>query len=146
MQLHCVYICVMKLAVKSGRLDQIGMTASIACAIHCAALPVVATTLPLIGMEFLANLWVEVFMIIFSLTIGAISMLGTYRQHRKMTPIIVLVIGFLLISIGHFLWHDMEAILIPLGGFTIAGAHFINWKLMRACTRCYCSKSEDENK
>ena len=123
----------MKSLIKSGRLDQFGMTASIACAVHCAVLPLVITSLPLIGLEFLANVWVEIAMILLALCIGSWSMAAAYLRHKNIVPILVLIGGFVFIAMGHFLWHELEGILIPLGGFTIAGAHYINWKLGRTC-------------
>jgi hypothetical protein len=122
---------VMKSLLKSGRLDQVGMGAAFACAIHCAALPLIATSLPLLGLEFLANTWVEISMILFSALIGTFSIAGTYTRHKKLLPITLLVFGFLLIATGHFAWHEMEALLIPLGGFIIAAAHLMNWKMVR---------------
>jgi hypothetical protein len=129
----CVIFAYMKSLLKSGRLDQLGMGASIACAIHCAALPIIATSLPLLGLEFMANTWIEIAMILFSALIGTLSIFGTYMKHNNILPITLLVFGFLLIAIGHFAWHEMEALLIPLGGFTIAAAHFMNWKMIRVC-------------
>jgi hypothetical protein len=49
----------MKRPKLTSKLDRIGMTASTACAIHCAAVPLLITSLPLIGLGFLANPWVE---------------------------------------------------------------------------------------
>lgn len=123
----------MKTLLKSGRLDQLGMTASIACAIHCAALPLVVTVLPLVGLEFLANIWVEITMICLSLMIGAWSLISTYSKHGNLAPLFVLLTGFVLIATGHFVFERIEPILVPLGGFTIAAAHYINWKLNRVC-------------
>lgn len=123
----------MKSLLKSGQLDQLGMGASIACAIHCAVLPIVVTSLPLIGLEFLANTWVEITMIFFSALIGTWSIGGSYSKHKKWLPMILLLSGFSMIAIGHFAWHQVESILIPLGGFTIAAAHFINWKYIQIC-------------
>ncbi|MBG6234053.1 hypothetical protein IWX76_000608 [Pedobacter sp. CAN_A7] len=123
----------MKSLLKSDRLDQLGMTASIACAIHCAALPLIITFLPLVGLEFLANIWVEMVMICLSLLIGAWSLISSYSRHENLTPILVLITGFLFIATGHFILEQMEPVLVPLGGFTIAAAHYINWKLNRVC-------------
>jgi hypothetical protein len=89
----------MKTNFKSKTVDQLGITASLACAIHCAALPFLITTLPLLGLDFLANKWIEIVMI----------------------------------SIGHYFLENLEAILIPLGGLTIAAAHFLNWKYSKIC-------------
>jgi hypothetical protein len=123
----------MKSLLKSGRLDQVGIGASIACAIHCAALPILATSLPLIGLDFLTSTWVEIVMILCSALIGTWSIAGTYTKHKSIKPISMLSLGFLLIAAGHFAWHEMETLLIPLGGFTVAAAHFVNWKMMRIC-------------
>jgi hypothetical protein len=130
----------MKSLLKSGRLDQVGMGASIVCAIHCAAVPIIATSLPLLGLEFLANNWVEIAMILFSALIGTLSIAGTYTKHKNILPLALLVFGFLLIATGHFAWHEMEALLIPLGGFTVAAAHFMNWKFVRVCRHNHSSK------
>ena len=116
----------MKSFSKPEKLDQWGMTASVACAVHCAALPFFISTLPLWGLGFLAHSWVEAGMICLSLFIGIWSLSVSYPKHRKATPVLVLVAGFGFIAAGHYFMESLEAMLIPFGGFTIAGAHFIN--------------------
>ncbi|ATP59101.1 hypothetical protein CPT03_01810 [Pedobacter ginsengisoli] len=123
----------MKYFIKSEKLDQLGMTASLACAIHCAALPFVLTALPLFGLSFLAHSWIEMVMIGLSLVIGVYSLSTSYPKHKRPMPAIILTIGFVMIATGHYLIESMEAILIPMGGFTIALAHYINWKYSRSC-------------
>ncbi|RYF16012.1 MAG: MerC domain-containing protein [Flavobacteriales bacterium] len=125
----------MKSLLKSSTLDKVGMTASITCAIHCAALPFFLTLLPLWGLEFLATPFLEMSMILLSLILGVWSLSKSYRQiHRNPYPIITLACGFMFILIGHLSEIDLiEPILIPVGGFTIAGAHFLNLKLSRSC-------------
>lgn len=123
----------MKSIFKSDKLDKFGMTAAIACAIHCAALPFVITTLPLWGLNFLAHSWVELGMISLSLIIGLWSLSTAYPKHKKLIPILVLILGFALIASGHYWLEDLEAVLIPLGGFTIATAHLLNWRYSRTC-------------
>lgn len=120
----------------TARLDRLGMTASTLCAIHCALVPIFLTTLPLLGLEFLANPWVEMSMIIASVILGTLSLSLSYRkQHRKLLPFIILFAGFGLIAFGHFsAFSSIESILIPLGGITIAAAHLVNWRLNRTCS------------
>lgn len=120
--------------VKTSRLDQIGITASLACAIHCAALPFLISILPLWGLSFLADSWVEIGMICLSLLIGFWSLGTSFPKHKKIIPMGVLLLGFVLIAAGHYFIENLEAVLIPLGGFTIASAHFINWRYSRVCT------------
>ena len=116
-------------------LDRWGITASALCAIHCAALPFVITVLPMYGMGFLANEAIEITMIAVSLVLGVWSLSSAYRkQHQRIAPILVLVLGFSCIAFGHFSGVEvLEPVLIPLGGFTTAVAHYINLRLLKTC-------------
>lgn len=143
MQHNCFYICkyyfykpqklIKKMILKPKKLDQLGITASLACALHCAALPFLLTSLPLLGLGFLANSWVEIGMIFISVLLGFYSLLTSYPTHKRITPLLVLIMGFTLIGSGHYLVEDLEGLLIPLGGLSIAGAHFLNWKYSKSC-------------
>ncbi|MBB6502962.1 MerC domain-containing protein [Pedobacter cryoconitis] len=126
----------MALSKIAMQLDRLGMTASTLCAIHCVLVPVFITTLPLLGLEFLSNEWVEISMIIVSVILGTVSLSLSYRkQHRKLLPFFVLFAGFALIASGHFSGLErLEPILIPLGGFTVAAAHLVNWRLNKTCS------------
>jgi hypothetical protein len=124
----------MKSFIKSTRLDQLGITASVACAIHCALLPLLITTLPLLGLEFLANIWVEICMICLSLFIGTYSLSTSYPKHKRIVPIAMLLTGFLFIGFGHLLFETIEAVLVPTGGLIIATAHWMNWKYSKICS------------
>ncbi|TSD66267.1 MerC domain-containing protein [Inquilinus sp. KBS0705] len=120
---------------KAVKWDSIGMTASTLCAIHCAAVPIFFTSLPLLGLEFLANPWVEWIMIILALVVGLSSIVTSYfRVHHKVLPLAMLIAGFLTIIIGHlFITGWIEAIVVPAGGLMIATAHFINYKYAGTC-------------
>ncbi|TCO19843.1 MerC mercury resistance protein [Pedobacter psychrotolerans] len=122
--------------IKALNLDKIGITASTACAIHCALLPFVLTLLPFLGLEFLAHPAIEISMILLSLIIGAWSLSKSYRKiHHQILPIIILILGFALIFIGHFSGIEiLEPIFIPAGGLAIACAHFWNIRLSKSCT------------
>jgi len=133
MQHNCVYICSMKI-LSHTQIDRLGIMAAIACAVHCAALPLLVTSLPLIGLEFLANIWVEISMICISILLGCYSLSKSYPKHHSLTPTILLLIGFIFIAVGHFLLHDFEAFFIPIGGLIIATGHFVNWRSLKSCT------------
>jgi hypothetical protein len=118
------------------KLDNVGMTASVLCAIHCAIVPLLITILPLIGLGFLANPLVEWSMIVFALFIGVYAIGLSFTQtHHKPLPVFLLIGGFLIIIIGHMFvsgWH--EALVIPLGGLMIATAHFFNYRFSNTCS------------
>ena len=125
----------MDLQKTSSRLDNIGITASTLCAVHCALVPVLFTSLPLLGLGFLANAWVEWSMIILALMIGIYSIgLSYLRIHRQLQPLLLLAAGFTVIMLGHaFINGWAEAVIVPLGGLLIATAHFVNYKCSGAC-------------
>lgn len=120
----------------TSKLDNVGMTASILCAIHCAVVPLLITSLPLLGLGFLANPVIEWSMIIFALCIGIYAIgLSYFRTHHKRLPMLLLILGFLIIIAGHLFitsWH--EAIIVPIGGLLIATAHFFNYRYSGMCT------------
>jgi predicted membrane metal-binding protein len=118
------------------RLDNLGMTASTLCAIHCAIVPILLTFLPLAGLGFLANPLFEWSMILLALLLGVSSIfLSYFRTHRRALPLLLLCGGFVLVITGHiYLKGWEEAIVVPLGGLTIAAAHFVNYKYVGVCS------------
>ncbi len=72
-------------------------------------------------------------MICLSLAVGISALASSYPIHKKVLPVVVLISGFILIAAGHFVFKNAEAIIVPLGGFTIAAAHLINWNYNRVC-------------
>lgn len=111
------------------------MTASTLCAIHCAAVPVFFTSLPLVGLGFLANPWVEWGMILAALIVGVASIGGSFvNAHHRILPLALLIAGFATIILGHIFTKGwLEAVIVPLGGITIAVAHFVNYKYAGTC-------------
>ena len=106
------------------------MTASVLCAIHCAIVPLLITSLPLLGLGFLSNPWFEWGMITFALIIGICAIGITYlRKRHSLLPMFLLIIGFIIIIAGHlFITSWREAFIVPIGGLLIAAAHFFNYK------------------
>ena len=116
--------------------DGLGIATSLACAIHCALLPLIFATLPLFGINVLHNKGFEWIMISLTISVGIYALYHGYtRHHQSLVPIIIFFIGacFLIakqLSISHeyaFLY-----IAVPL----IIGAHFSNYKM---CTRNKCN-------
>jgi len=122
-------------AKRTPKLDSIGMTASMLCAVHCAVVPLLITTLPLFGLGFLANPLIEWGMIILALFIGIYAIGFSYvRVHHRRLPVILLISGFFIIMTGHLLvtgWR--EAIVVPMGGLLIVTAHFFNFRYTGIC-------------
>jgi len=127
------YICIMLTPTNHKRLDQLGITVSILCAVHCALLPVVMMLLPLIGLGFFANPEIEAGIILLSLMVGLISMSKSWRVHRSFKPAGIILLGFLFIMTGHCLvMEKFEWILLTAGSSLVALAHYINWRYTRS--------------
>ena len=62
--------------------DFMGFSASLLCAVHCAALPFLLTLAPLAGLQFLRNPWVEYALILISFGIACYALIPGYRRHQ----------------------------------------------------------------
>jgi MerC mercury resistance protein len=123
-----------------NRLDRLGAVASLACATHCAAMPLLIGLLPLIGLGFLANEHTEWALVGFSLGVGSLSLIPSYaRKHRQWRPLLLFAFGAGLIIAVRLLAEDgsrLEAPAMTLGALLIAFAHMINRRLCRRCAAC----------
>jgi hypothetical protein len=121
-------------------LDAAGMTASLACAVHCAAMPLVITLLPLVGLGFLANEWVEWLLVGLSALLGVASLCLGYRHHRSRRAFAILSVGLAFIVIGRIAEErDLPMYGVPFlvfGGCVMAAAHWVNRRLCHSCHRC----------
>ncbi|MDE2824930.1 MAG: MerC domain-containing protein, partial [Gemmatimonadota bacterium] len=68
--------------INRGTVDNIGVFVSSACAIHCLALPLVVTFLPIVGLGFLAGEPAE-YAIIGAVLLAAGSVVSGVRHHRR---------------------------------------------------------------
>jgi len=121
----------MKKWVERINWDWVGVTASLLCAVHCAALPFLLTLSALGGLAFLDSPILEYTMICLALGVAAYALTQSYRKdHRKKDPLYIALLGFALIFLGQ-LPHleSWEALVNAMGG--VGGS------------RSYCQPSPD---
>ncbi|MGC4046656.1 MAG: MerC domain-containing protein [Armatimonas sp.] len=102
--------------------------ASMTCAIHCAATPLLASALPLAIPHLHLPEPITQGLIVASLTLATLSLLHGYRKHQIRWPLWLLAGGAASFGLGelfHNLWLSMS------GGLFLAGAHLWNWKISR---------------
>lgn len=125
-------------------LDKAGATASLACAVHCALMPLVVTLLPLVGLGFLADERMEWGLLGLSALLGSSSLALGYREHRKRQALLILSLGLTALVTGRLLeeshFETAGVIGVVLGGCTVAAAHFLNRHLCRTCRTCRIQK------
>ena len=122
--------------------DGLGIATSLACAIHCAVLPLILTTLPLFGINIIHNLVFEWVMIIAALFIGTYSLYHGYRKHhRSLVPVILFFLGFSFL-VAKQINHSTEIILLIPAVILIVSAHYYNYKL---CHKQRCSSAHHKH-
>ena len=111
---------------KKWNWDAIGIGASLACAIHCALLPLFFSSLPLLGINVLHNTSFELGMIVLSFVIGAYSLYHGYKKHHhSYKPIILFTLGIALM-LSRLVFRNIEIILLFPAAFFIIIAHVNN--------------------
>lgn len=118
--------------------NRVGAWVSIACAIHCAAMPFLLSVLPLLGMEFLASHFLEIAMLSAGLGFGAYGILKAYFQtHRHPLPVALLALGASLVISGMFLIPEsLEPVVVPSGALLVGIAQVVNIRKSKTCTTC----------
>ncbi|MEO7532119.1 MAG: MerC domain-containing protein [Sediminibacterium sp.] len=111
--------------------DAFGIATSLACAIHCALLPLFLSSLPLFGVNIIENTGFEYGMIALSFVIGVYALYhGRKKHHHSWLPIVIFSTGivFLLAKMG---WHEWRLWLLAPAVICIVASHFINYRLCR---------------
>jgi hypothetical protein len=122
--------------------DALGIATSVACAVHCAILPLILSSLPVLGMNVIDNEGFEYFMIALAFVIGFYSLWHGYRRHHhSYTPLIIFGIGIAFL-IAKQIWHEQQYWLLTLAIVAIIWAHLRNY---RGCRVHNHAHSEDCN-
>jgi hypothetical protein len=120
----------------ASRADRVGAYVSIACAIHCMALPFVITSLPLLGIGFLADRSFETAVLIFSVLLAYASLCWGARIHGRRQILWLPAIALMLMIGGHFYHGILEAVMVSSGALCIAAGHILNRRLCSTCHSC----------
>lgn len=116
--------------------DALGIGTSILCAIHCALLPILMTTLPLFGVNIIHNVFFEWGMITLAFTIGSYSLFHGYiKHHRSLVPVLIFSFGFIFLVLKQFIV-QYDILLLIIAVTFIISAHFYNYRL---CHKSKCS-------
>jgi hypothetical protein len=117
-----------------GLLDRIGALGSLACAVHCAALPLLIAVLPSLGIAVWFGDGFEMGFVIFATLLGSFSVISGYRRHHAMRALSLLIPGLSLLWVGVLyapLHHALvpHAITMTCGGVLVGLAHLTNLRL-----------------
>lgn len=126
------YICTIVAKMKKRiNWDAWGVFVSIACAIHCALLPIFLTSLPLLGINIIHNQLFEVGMIAIAFAVGAQALYHGYKNHHHNRLPVLLFSGGMLFLLAKQVWHNAELFLLLPAVALIVSAHLINYRQCR---------------
>lgn len=116
-------------------IDAFGFTASVLCAIHCMAVPVLLTVSTWGWLEILNDPSIEMTVVVTSALLAIISIVPSYfRHHRSLKAIVLVASGFALIAVGRLQTDRIAEILFTsIGAAVVGSAHYLNWRLYRNC-------------
>lgn len=116
--------------------DALGITASLACAIHCAILPLLLTSLPVFGINIIHNYAFEYAMIGLAFAVGMYALYHGYKKHHhKALPVFFFSAGISFLLLKEW-FHDYHILLLIPAVILIVAAHYINYRLCRKAGHC----------
>ena len=111
--------------------DAFGIAASVACAIHCAVLPLILSSLPLFGINIIENHGFEFIMIALAFIVGVYSLYhGRKKHHHSFYPMLLFAAGISLLFIKSMQHSHNLMLLLPAVSLVVI-AHYVNYKLCR---------------
>jgi hypothetical protein len=115
-------------------LDKTGMWTSTLCAIHCIVVPIIVSMSAFSSWAFLHDERIENAVLILSAIIAVTSLVPSFiKHHRRLLPILILLMGFSLIGLSRLVTEVHESIFASSGAALVAVSHFLNYR--------YCKKS-----
>ena len=121
-------------------LDRLGITASMACALHCALTPVLLALAPSLGLAAWNERW-EPALLAFVTVLALCTMGWGSHCHRRFEAWGLLLPGLVLAWVAHLALGEghLHRTGLVLGGLLVAAAHVWNQRLThrpRPCTGC----------
>lgn len=115
-------------------LDRFGAAGSLACALHCALLPLLIAALPSLGLAIWLSDGVELGFVVFATLLGGFSLLWGYRRHRALRALGLLLPGLAVLwaAVLYAPLHETvvpHAVAMTFGGTLVGVAHVLNLRL-----------------
>jgi len=115
-------------------LDGASVGLSVACLVHCLALPVAAAALPAFAGLFETPEWTHAALLALALPLSFSALVAGYRRHGRRLPIVVGGVGLALMAAG-VAFEEMRLAEVGLtvsGATLVALAHLRNWNHLGA--------------
>lgn len=119
--------------------EALGIGASLACAIHCAVLPLFISSLPLWGINIVHNVFVEVLLLGSAFAIGFSTLWHGYKKHHhRYTSLLLFCAGMILFTVNQFVAFSYSTfLLIAPAVILVIAAHFLNHRYCTIAKHCH---------
>ena len=113
--------------------DRLALVASLACLLHCLALPLLFAALPALAHAFALPETFHLWMVAIAIPTSSFALLVGARGHLG-TPVLVGVLGLTLLAIGATIAGETsyEVPVTVAGALTLSAAHVLNWRRRHA--------------
>lgn len=114
-------------------LDAAAIGASMACLVHCLAIPLLLAVIPALTRIIVAPESFHFFAFLFAIPASAWVMHAGHRHHGTVLPMVFGALGLALLGGGALGGFDLaiETGVTVLGSIILASAHCANWSLQR---------------
>ena len=126
-------------------MDTAAVVLSGVCMLHCLALPIALTILPIVNVTLLDESTFHLIMMAVILPISVIALSIGCRQHKDRLTLILGSVGLVILTTTAIFGHDLlgltgERIVTSIGGLILAAAHIQNY---RCCRDDDCAHDHD---
>ncbi|HMV41654.1 MAG TPA: MerC domain-containing protein [Leptospiraceae bacterium] len=116
----------------------IGIFLSVACAIHCMALPILLFIAPITGFVFFENEILEFFILGISVLITGFNLYSNFKYHKSIQIILLFSLAVILIVFGNFSPEYLKPWMDAFGSFCLSTTLFWNLRLTHSHSE-HCS-------
>ena len=116
-------------------IDRVGSWLSLACVVHCLALPVAVGVFPLLGLQLLEDERIEIGFLVIGATFALIATLWGLHRHGA-----VRMVAIFSAAIGVMLWGYLMGeetiegrLVLAAGAFALFISHRLNRRLCESC-------------
>lgn len=120
-------------------LDNLGMIASIACLIHCLAMPFVLAALPFLGLQWLSSHESHLYLAVFIWLFALFAIVPGYLRHKNKLILAGTAIGLGLVTFGALGAHctvgeELELPIMITGNLLLVTVHWKNRSMFKCCS------------
>jgi hypothetical protein len=105
--------------------------ASLACLLHCLALPLVLAALPILSGVLAIPETFHSWVLAFAVPASGLALAMGRVRHGTVYPLVLGAVGLLLLAVGALMFGGtaLETPVTVVGSLALAGAHVANWRL-----------------